>query len=127
MPRCQRPIRAMPGAPTACHAWGMNGITARTRHTTPAPSDRTQRELRRAEEREAWQALMAEGERLALDAWTPHYAPVARHLYAAALLAWREARRALDLALVPVPAAPAARLSERRPHASHAWRHPARG
>ena len=83
----------------------MNGTTARTTHTTPAPVDRTRLALRRAEERAAWQALMAEGERLARYAWTPQYAPVARRLYAVALLAWREARGALDMALVPVPAA----------------------
>ena len=105
----------------------MNGTTARTTHTTPAPVDRTRLALRRAEERAAWQALMAEGERLARYAWTPHYAPVARRLYAAALLAWREARRALDLALVPVPAAPTRRLPGRPPQVECAWWRPARG
>ncbi len=111
----------MPDARPAWHAWGMNGTTARTRQATQTPIDRTQLALRRAEEREAWQALMAEGERLARSARTPHATPVARRLYADALLAWREARRALDMALVPLPAAPAPHLSERRPHASHAW------
>ena len=126
MPRCPRPIRAMPDARPAWHAWGMNETTARTRHTIPAPIDRARLALRRAEEREAWQALMAEGERLARYAWTPHYASVARRLYAAALLAWREARHALDLALVPMPAAPAPRLSERRPQGRRARWRPAR-
>ena len=99
----------------------MNRIAARTKHATPAPLDRTRLALRRAEEREAWQVLVAAGERLAFCARAPHGAAGAGRAYADALLAWREARRALDMALVALPAAPAPRLSERRPHASHAW------
>ncbi len=51
----------MPGARPAWHAEIMNGITARTWHATPAHIDRTRLALRRAEEREAWQALMVDG------------------------------------------------------------------
>ena len=105
----------------------MNGTTARTRQATLTPIDWTRLAPRRAEEGEAWQALMVEGERLARSARTQRATPVARRLYADALLAWREARQALDLALVPVAAAPTPRLSERRPHTSHAWWHAARG
>ena len=93
--------------------------------------------LRRAEEREAWQALVADGERLARAARAPHYAPVARRMYAESLLAWRAARHALDVVLVPVPcrppslaplpAAPTLRLPGRQPQAKRAWWRPARG
>ena len=93
--------------------------------------------LRRAEEAEAWRALVADGERLARAARAPHYAPVARRMYAESLLAWRAARHALDVALVPVPrrparrealpAVPRPRLLERRPQAKRAWWRAARG
>ena len=117
----------MSSARPACHAEIMNRITTRTRHATPAPIDRTQLALRRAAEREAWRALVADGERLARSARAPHYAPVARRMYADALLAWRETRRALDMALVPVPAAPTPRRPGRRPQTKRAWRRLARG
>ena len=115
----------------------MNRTTARTRHTTPPPIDRTRLTLRRAEERAAWQALVADGDRLADCARAPHYAPLARRMYAESLLTWRAARHALDLALVPVPprparseavsAAPSPRPLGRRPRAKRAWWRPVRG
>jgi hypothetical protein len=115
----------------------MNGTTLHTRHTTPPPLDRRRLALLRVEEREAWQALMTAGAQLVSATRAPHYAPVARRLYAEALLTWRAARHALDLALVPVPsrqpggrtrrAAPGPRHPERRPHAKRAWWRPARG
>ena len=109
----------------------MDRATARTSRATPAAIDRTRLALRRAEERAAWEALVADGERLAHCARAPHYAPMARPLYAESLLAWRAARHALDVALVPlphrsgwgeaVPAVPGLRPLGRRPQDKRAW------
>ena len=66
-------------------------MASRTRTADPAPAraDWQPVQAYRAEERRAWQALAAVGERPA------HYR--------GALLTWRAARYALDVALSPLP------------------------
>ena len=57
----------------------------------------------RDEEREAWQALQAIGERLAERVGHPEAREALRADYERAYRAWHQARYALDLALVPRP------------------------
>ena len=119
----------MPGVRRACHAWGMDRATAPPRFATPSPADQPGLETCRAEEQLAWQALVVAGQRLQARAATPAE-------YRRALLAWRAARAALDVALVSPPHRPPPAGSAvptqflpsrpgRRPHAKRAWWRPA--